>query len=512
MNKLTNRLSKFGRQNLLFCLFFVLVVSLLHHRSWNQPPIGNHVWAQSDHYALALGFLDNNFDFFHPKTYTLSHQFPPKKLIDNPQGITAVDFPILHYTVAGIMQLLGSDAPWIFRTVNLLLSLLAMFCLFSVVNRHVGIWQGFFLVSIIIFQPYYIYYQNGFHVSSAALNVLIIGYSHLLSYFKTSSKRSLYFGLFFLMLAALMRFTHLISLIALLGGFALLFLKERKYFKESIITLGFMLPVLAYFIYNQYLATHYGSVFLNHPILPENLEQLLLHAQNGIILYAKGFLPPLHLLALGALLFTAWKHRSQLKHVNILQYIFITLLLLGSLLYSALMSYHISTHDYYSLDVWLPTLLWLLLTLLCALKISKNTLQSYRLPLLGLMTSMLLFAVFYQERRYGTLFKPTAADYVVDDYLQSRDFLNTHISANDKVLVIGGDGWNTPLVAWRRPAFRLANNYKQQLPLQLSIPYDYIVMRDSIVDEVVLKNYPQFQEELKLEASNGKVSIWKHKP
>ena len=53
-----------------------------------------HAWTQSDRYSLALGFLNNGFDFFHPQTFNLI-------TVD---GITRVDFPIHEYLVAIIMK------------------------------------------------------------------------------------------------------------------------------------------------------------------------------------------------------------------------------------------------------------------------------------------------------------------------------------------------------------------------------------------------------------------------
>jgi len=41
----------------------------------NEFPSYIHAWAQSDRYALSLGFIENGFDFFKPQTYisTNSH-------------------------------------------------------------------------------------------------------------------------------------------------------------------------------------------------------------------------------------------------------------------------------------------------------------------------------------------------------------------------------------------------------------------------------------------------------
>ncbi len=69
--------------NLIFVLFFIITSILLHHKSYDTFPKGRYALQQSDHYALALGFLDNGFDFFHPSSFSLTHQYPPKETLAN---------------------------------------------------------------------------------------------------------------------------------------------------------------------------------------------------------------------------------------------------------------------------------------------------------------------------------------------------------------------------------------------------------------------------------------------
>ncbi len=117
------------RYNMIFILFFFLTTTLLHLKSYNKLPTGVSASQQSDHYALALGFLDDGFDFFHPSSFALSNEFPPIVELKSAQGITAVDFPILHYTVAILMKLFNTRSPVIFRVVSLLWSFIALWFL-----------------------------------------------------------------------------------------------------------------------------------------------------------------------------------------------------------------------------------------------------------------------------------------------------------------------------------------------------------------------------------------------
>ena len=66
-------------KNNIIWLGIFLVFVILNIKYLKDGPISTHIWAQADHYAIAIGFVDNNLDFFHPKTYCLNPQFGAKK-------------------------------------------------------------------------------------------------------------------------------------------------------------------------------------------------------------------------------------------------------------------------------------------------------------------------------------------------------------------------------------------------------------------------------------------------
>ena len=97
---------------------------LYHHKYINEFPSNIHAWAQSDRYALSLGFLDNGLNIFKPQTFVYNHQFPHKWKVPSGETITAVDFPIHDYIPALLMKLTGNTSPWLFRIYILLYSIL----------------------------------------------------------------------------------------------------------------------------------------------------------------------------------------------------------------------------------------------------------------------------------------------------------------------------------------------------------------------------------------------------
>jgi len=91
-------------KHILIILLLGTVSLFLHRKEINDFPQHIHAWAQSDYYAISLGFIDNGFDFFHPQTYTQNPQFPDGFLTPKENGITSADFPIHTYSVALLMK------------------------------------------------------------------------------------------------------------------------------------------------------------------------------------------------------------------------------------------------------------------------------------------------------------------------------------------------------------------------------------------------------------------------
>ena len=88
------------KKSILIIVLLLLGLSvLLYESTINLFPSFIHAWTQSDRYAIALRFLDNGFDFFHPATFNLQTL----------EGITRVDFPINEFIVAISMKIFGIE-------------------------------------------------------------------------------------------------------------------------------------------------------------------------------------------------------------------------------------------------------------------------------------------------------------------------------------------------------------------------------------------------------------------
>jgi len=491
-----------------FVLFFALSVFLLHNKSYKTYPSKIHAWAQSDHYVLSLGFLDNGFDFFHPQTYSLTHQFPPKEKTDDNSTITAVDFPLLQYSAAILMNFFDTKSPWIYRLLNLIVSFLALFVLFKTFLELKGFWQALFVCGFILFIPVYSYYQNGFIPSMTAFNSLIIGVSLIVKHHYLQKPQYWYFGILFLTLAALMRFTQVTFLIALAGVLFLEMIRQKKISTKFLsVLLGLML-VAGYFLYNSHLSKLYGSVFLNKPLVYTNLSDLFDFLFNQVKTYLREVFTLLHIvvLVLFSILLIKQNVFKKIKSSFFVMWFFISLL--GVLIFNILMMWSMSAHDYYALDTWIPIMSLGLIILLMNLDIKPH--QKY-VPIFSIviLMGMLNYAVEKQYWKYK--FLETPAETLINDFSKSSDFLNHHLGSSSKVLVISGNGWNTPMVKWNRKVYRLAWNFEEELPFIFDKNYDFIVTQNESFESIITKYYSNFQNKVDLVADNSRVSIWKIK-
>ena len=126
------KLSKNRKEIITVFLLLLITGCFFHINKINEFPLFTHAWAQADRYAIALGFIDNQFNLFYPQTFVLNTQFPGDFLVAGNSGITSVDFPIHEFIVACFMKVFHTQEPWIFRVYELLISVIGILYLFRI--------------------------------------------------------------------------------------------------------------------------------------------------------------------------------------------------------------------------------------------------------------------------------------------------------------------------------------------------------------------------------------------
>ncbi|HKK81407.1 MAG TPA: glycosyltransferase family 39 protein, partial [Prolixibacteraceae bacterium] len=509
-----NRHSK--QYSLLVILIIILTGTYFQKNHINEFPSHIHAWAQSDRYALALGFTNNNLNFFKPETFTLNHQFPDKWTTPTEHSVTAVDFPIHDYIPAVVMKITNNRSPWIFRVYILLYSFLGLFFLFRL---SFLITQNF-LKSILatLFaatSPIFIYYQGGFLPTIPSLANGIIGIYFYSCYLKEQRNRDFTLSLLFITLAALSRTTFAITLIALFAVEFIRFLNGEIKLKPKITPIVVSVAILlGYFLYNQHLRNEYGSNFLSHFLPPENLkhafELIGLTLQNWEFHY---FTKAHYIIITGIFLIASIViiRKSTLKsHFNFILILLSVIMLSGCALFSVLMMQQFPAHDYYFLDTF-----FLPVVLLFSIALSFIPLRN-KMSKTAAFVMFIIFACFsvneainkQEERRVTGAWDKTMA--TINNFENADAFLDSlAIPNNAKILTLGAYAPNIPFILMDKKGYAVMSTQRENIDHALSWDYDYAVMQNQFILSDIYSSYPEIINKLDEIAGNGKISIYR---
>lgn len=314
----------------------------------------------------------------------------------------------------------------------------------------------------------------------------------------------------FLTLAALMRFTQLIPIIAFLCMLIYYTVKNRKFDRKILLVIMSIGIVMGYFSYNKYLSTNYGSIFLNYPVIAESLSEFLNHLKTTFVIYLRGFLPIIHLFSIGVIVYLRSFHLKQINNNWNKLRIWILFSFLGNLLFSILMSFGISYHDYYVLDTWLPLVVIFVVYMTFLIDLKKISFKVYSTFIIMFLLGSISVTFEAQSQKYSNK-QYYGASLIVKDFKESAKFLDKNVIQNEQTLIICAFGWNTPMVGWPKKTFRVANDFDEKIPDALEKGFDKIITHDSTFKNTVLANYSDFHSKVDFVEGNGKVSIWQMK-
>lgn len=500
----------FSRKNILaagaLLLTLVILSSVLYQDTIGLFPVFMHAWTQSEHYALALCFIDNGFDFFHPCTFNLH-------TID---GITPTDFPINEYIIALIMKLTGSTAATIYRVYTLCISITGLLFLYSLTKRITSSEIKSWAVTLFAFlSPIYIYYQSGFLPSVPAIAFTFIAYFYYFSYIEDEKKKQLVIALIFFLLAALVRRPFFIFLFAALLHEAWRIYKNRKV--QWFTITAFAVSIVAFFSYYRYnvhLSRIYGNAFLNTFLPARNREEFRDIVLQMYQTWKLQYLTKAHYILLAIALICFIYHLLKRKTLadNIKNYsIHVFLVFSGTLLYFVLMMRQYHDHDYYFLDSFFVPIVLLLAVSIHHINIVTKKQKITSVLLLGVL---LLWAFTsghqVQKERYTThewdRVELSRLNYIgFDKHLDSIG-----ISKNSKILVIESYSTNIPLILMKRKGYTVyqTNRDNPVFPL-FRYDWDYVAIQDIFLVSDVIYYYPILTSFLERIGGNGKISLYK---
>jgi hypothetical protein len=500
-------------------VFSVIIgLSLLYQFKYiNDFPSHIHAWAQADRYALSLGFLDNELNFFKPQMFIYNHQFPGNWSVPSKTTITAVDFPIHDYITALLMKISGISSPWIFRLYILLYSFIGLFYLYKLAKSLTG--NRLSSIFIVIFagtSPVFVYYQGGFLPTIPSLANAMIGIYFYHSSLKQESKKRFWLPIIFLTLAALSRTTFAIPLIALVAVEFIRFLRKQTDIVPKLvpILLSFSFIVL-YFAYNSHLRENYGSNFLNHILPPENFEQfkeiLKTVYKRWIFQYFTAFHYFVFLVAMFLFVISIIRKGINFKKAKLDFPLFSMIYFIGSCLFSLLMLRQFSDHDYYFLDTFFLPFILIFIIIFNSVS-QKVNIQNSKIASLIIVFALIIFIVqpikTQEDRRKSEEWDRTEA--IIKDYNKSSEFLDSlNISPSAKILVLDAVIPNMPSILMDRKAYAVMQIDRKHIEEALKWEYDYIIFQNKYFMDGVYKVYPDIISKIEKIADNGKITVCK---
>ncbi|MBE9467356.1 MAG: glycosyltransferase family 39 protein [Bacteroidetes bacterium] len=491
---------------------------IFQYKYLNEFPSHIHAWAQSDRYALSLGFLENGLDFFKPQTFVYNHQFPHKWKVPSETTITAVDFPIHDYIPALLMKISGNTSPYLFRLYILLYSFIGLFFLFrlsfAITKDYL---KSVFVIVFAATSPVFVYYQGGFLPTIPSLANAIIGIYFYHRFINGSKNKNFWLSIFFLTLAALSRTTFAIPLVALLGVELIRLIRKETRVIPKLIPLGIsFLSILSYLFYNGYLREKYGSIFLNHILPASNIEQA-----KEIIKYVydswffQYFTKPHYFILIAVIVVSAYFiviKKSQIQKAKIYLGILSIAYLFGCLIFAFLMLRQFPAHDYYFIDTFfLPIILFLIFVLSLFPVIEKRNYKIISIVILFVFSVILILQPIKSQKKRRETGYWDRTEITINNYRNSSCFLDSiNVPKDSKILVIDAVAPNIPFILMQRKGYAVMTTNQKNIEEALKWDYDFIVIQNEYFISEIYTPYPNILSKLEKIADNGNISVCRY--
>jgi len=496
----------------ILCLILAIYTGFSHWNYLAEEPQGIHTWTQSDHYALARGFVENDLDFFHPQTLASPYQYPATSNLKNSSLVTAVDFPIHNYIPAVIMKITGSESTLIYHLYMLLISSIGLIYLFRLsflINKSVTL--SLTIVAFVACSPVFTFYQIRFIPSVPSISTAIIGLYYGMLYRQTKQIKHFSIGMIFLCLSAMTRLTLLIPFAAWLGQAFFDLFKETTERKKRIFWMIFTTAsFLSYYGYNYYLRTQYGGLFLNSLMPANSLKEFFEVTTYVIKTWKTDYLTLAHylLVALGIAYWLFDRIRNGKKIFLGTPNWFIFFLFLGSCSFYVLMCLQFPAHDYYFIDTFLlPLIVFLLFLSRAIIPQTKLSKQLFFVVVSGFIIGMVYLNnekqhFRHESERWGT------NNQVNRNFRNSEKLIDKlQIGKQEKLVVIEQMSCNVPFYFMHRTGYVVMTVNKKTLKKCLNLPVKYYVFQNETFLLNAYKVYPEIIDRLKIVGTDGKITI-----
>jgi hypothetical protein len=362
--------------------------------------------------------------------------------------------------------------------------------------------------------PVFIYYQDGFLPSIPSLGNAIIGIYFYLKYLKTKNGTNFSVSILFLTLATLSRTTFIIPLVAILGIEFLRILRKESVFKGEILPV--ILSILAiggYFFYNKYLTLKYGSIYLNHFMPASSWNEALSIVKIVIEKWGTQYFSLIHWILFPFFIIgvAIWKLKKPGNIDPIIKqgwFLFI-LLIIGNVMFSALMLEQFEAHDYYFLDTFMLPMLIFLILLLSLLPKTDSPISRFIAGILIILVCLPLISngiKTQRERRETGPWDTTTA--TINNFTGSKQFLDSlKIERDANILVLNPAAPNIPFILMDRKGYVIMSTKTERIKNAMEWDFDFLVFQNDYFVADIYANFPEIINKIEKIADNGKITV-----
>lgn len=471
--------------HLLGLMALAAIACAISAKHLNEPPAYIHAWAQADNYSLALGFLHNGGDLFHPQTLIYN-----KQQMDHDMPLTVVtacDPPLHHYCASLQMRLFGSSAPWVFRGWTLAVTIMGLWMLYAMV------WlltrsklKALLIAAVCATAPSFAYYSASFIPTAPALACAMAGLACYVMHLRHDNTRWLYAAVAMLTVAMLQR-TSLAVLWVAVGCFHFLrLLRHETTWRRS--WLPFTLVALlfaAYYVWNMHLRSEYGSLFLASLLPVKSAEQASNVLQNVHDRWVFHYFQRLQhwlvvALVVAVLICRIARQKRSMSVGGLSPWWLLAIWLFGELLFAVAMLQQYKDHDYYFLDSFFLPLVFMMALLTAELPDFKGRVAGIAgtAAVTVLLVAMTWQAIRMQDerRKEGLEALQTAVAYKS----ANRMFEAAGVADDVRLLALFAYPQNTPFCMMDREGYVVMWNDSTVVNHALAFPFDAIIIEDNV--------------------------------
>lgn len=509
--KTSIRTSAYNSGALVAAIVVLLLGLLLGMRQVRSFPAFIHAWAQADRYALAIGYIDNGHDLFHPQTMIYNKQFPHTWTVDDGSTVTAADFPLHEYLISLLMRLFGTTAPWVFRGFTMLISLVGVWFLFLMARRLTADPLKALLVAMMaLTSPLYAYYFANYLPSAPALALSMAGLWAYARYYTSDKKGYWHVAVALMALATLIRTSQAILLVALCAFETLRILRRETTLWDKLPSVVVAVTaIVGYMLWNGHLRDEYGSIFLSYLLPPRDWEdvqtvfdEIHWHWRFEYFSRLQHWIVAVACMAAVVLLIIRRKRNNRLS-LGWLAGVW----WLGEVCFFVAMFRQYQNHDYYFLDSFFLPVLFTFILALQALPAIKGHLP----VLVTAVLFVLLSGVMYNEAKHKVADRCWEGDraYICAQRFQDSDRWLDSLSVPHDVRLLAFLAFpqNGPFIQMQRKGYTVMEYDENIVSAALAFPFDYIVMENAVYDEQLLLHSDVLRR-FRREADNGTLSLF----